>query len=214
MKGEQVKIRRPSPSMAVACTALFVALGGTSVAAVSFARNAGAVDGRSAVPASSSVKRAAGKLVATASAGPDKGRIPARFLAGPRATPIASYVAVTDGQTGAPSTLATITGFGTLTATCADQSPKPGIEDPVSTITLTSATTLNLEKRLGVQPAEVLVQGPGTIQTITISGSNTFEMHMQTGAADILVEGVVRQDGRGSGDAHCLVHGMVIRANV
>ena len=209
-----MKIRKPSPAMAVACTALFVSLGGTSVAAVSFARNAGAVDGKSAVSASSSSARAAGKLVATASGGPDKGRIPSRFLAGVRATPFASYVAVTDNQTGSPASLATITGIGTLSATCADQSNKPGIEDPITTLTFnnTSGAAINLEKHVGSQPAEVLGQLPGTVQTLTIGGSNTFELHLQVPAADVLVEGVVRQDGRGTGDAKCLVHGMVIRA--
>ena len=49
-----MRFHKPSPSMVVASIALFVSLGGTSVAAVSYARNAGKVDGYDAVKASSS----------------------------------------------------------------------------------------------------------------------------------------------------------------
>ena len=75
-----MKISRPSPSMVVAGLALFVSLGGTSVAAVSYVTNAGAVDGKSAVSASSTLDHAAGRLVATSSSGPDKGRMPGKFV--------------------------------------------------------------------------------------------------------------------------------------
>ena len=64
--------RRPSPAMVVAVIALVVALSGTAIAAVDYARNAGAVDGKSAVGAQASLGRAAGKLVATAADGPAK----------------------------------------------------------------------------------------------------------------------------------------------
>ena len=59
-----MRFQKPSPSMVVASIALFVSLGGTSVAAVSYARNAGKVDGYDAVRASSSTNKAAGNLVA------------------------------------------------------------------------------------------------------------------------------------------------------
>src|SRR3954465_14088841 len=78
--------RRPSPSLVVSIIALVFATAGTSIAAINFAKNAGAVDGKSAVGAASSSKRAAGKLVATANKGPLKGRIPARFLEIPGVT--------------------------------------------------------------------------------------------------------------------------------
>src|SRR3954449_403250 len=72
--------RRPSPSLVVSIIALVFAAAGTSIAAVNFARNAGAVDHKSAVGAASSRSHAAGKLVATASSGSLKGKIPIRFL--------------------------------------------------------------------------------------------------------------------------------------
>ena len=71
-----MKISRPSPSMVVAGIALFVSLGGTSMAAVSYATRAGSVDGKSAVFAGASLSQAAGKLVATNRSGTDKGRLP------------------------------------------------------------------------------------------------------------------------------------------
>src|SRR6476646_2535110 len=77
-----VKLRLPSPAMVVAVIALVVALSGTAIAAVNFAQNAGAVDGKSAVGAKASLHSAAGKLVATSTGGNGKGQIPARFLEG------------------------------------------------------------------------------------------------------------------------------------
>ena len=64
-----MKLRLPSPAMVVAVIALIVALSGTAIAAVDFARNAGAVDGKSAVGAKASLRSAAGKLVATSTGG-------------------------------------------------------------------------------------------------------------------------------------------------
>ena len=71
-----MKLRLPSPAMVVAVIALIVALSGTAIAAVDFAHNAGAVDGKSAVFSGASLSQAAGKLVATNRSGPDKGRLP------------------------------------------------------------------------------------------------------------------------------------------
>src|SRR5689334_17427501 len=99
--------RRPSPSLVVSIIALVFAAAGTSIAAVNFARNAGAVDGKSAVGAASSSSRAAGKLVATAATGSLRGKIPIRFLeqgayvSGSKQT-FGQGMAVTDNTTNAP----------------------------------------------------------------------------------------------------------------
>ena len=78
-KGDRhMRIRKPSPSMAVASIALFVSLGGTSVAAVSYARNAGKVDGRDAVKSTATKSKAAGKLIATIASGRRQGQDPER----------------------------------------------------------------------------------------------------------------------------------------
>ena len=82
-----MKISRPSPSMVVAGIALFVSLGGTSIAAVNYVARAGSVDGKSAVYAGASLSQAAGKLVATNRSGADKGRLPGKFVADVPKTP-------------------------------------------------------------------------------------------------------------------------------
>jgi hypothetical protein len=200
--------------MVVACLALFVALGGTGIAAVNFARNAGAVDGKSAVASSATLSRAAGKLVATASRGPEKGRIPGKFLAGvPRAHTFGASVAVADNAVGAPASLGSVEGIGSLTATCSDQAPAPNNEDPSTTITFTntSGTAINISKRIGGGNAAVGAQAPNTIQTLTINGSNSFELHIQNRNVDLLVDGVVRQDGRGTSAATCTFYGTFVQ---
>src|SRR3954471_1176075 len=125
-EGAGMRIRRPSPSLVISIVALVMATTGSAVAAVSFARNAGAVDGRSAVGASSSVKHATGRLVATATGGSHKGQIPVKFLANvPASTTFAQYVPVVDNAGGASQVLNT-NSLGTLSATCSDQDNRSG----------------------------------------------------------------------------------------
>src|SRR5205085_8171137 len=102
-----------------------------AVAAVDFARNAGAVDGHSAVSASVSLKRSAGKLVAAATAGPGKGRIPGRFVEDVMrggSTSLSRYIRAVDNQDGPVVPLAIIPGIGRLDAQCRDQDPTPDIK--------------------------------------------------------------------------------------
>ena len=49
----------------------------------------------------------------------------------------------------------------------------------------------------------------GTVAQLTIGGSNTFLYHVEYRGRNLLVNGVVRQDGRGSPTASCLVWGTV-----
>jgi hypothetical protein len=200
--------------MAVAGVALFVSLGGTSVAAVNYARNAGAVDGKSAVSASGTTSHAAGRLVATSKSGPDKGRIPGKFLAGvPRSLSFGKAFEVADNAPGAPVTVGDAAGVGTLTATCNDQSPAPGVEDPTTTLNFVNASgdTINMARRVGNGDGSVSPQANQTVAPLTIAGSNTFFFHVQTPKGiNLLIDGVVRQDGRGSAAANCLVYGTVL----
>jgi len=201
--------------MVVASIALFVALGGTSIAAVSFARNAGKVDGKDAVSYSATTSRAAGNLVATASSGPNKGRLNPKFLAGvPTNQTWGVPAEVSDNATGAPIPLASVPGLGTLTGTCADQTDRPGVEDPITTISFAnqSGENINLARRLGNGDGAVQSLPNGVVAPITIGGSNTFEYHIQRGAVNALVSGVVRQDGRGTPTATCLLWGAVVVA--
>jgi hypothetical protein len=209
-----MKISRPSPAMVIACISLFVALGGSSLAAVNFARNAGAVDGKSAVASSTLLTHAAGKLVATASAGPDKGRLPGKFLADVPHTQVFGHAFdVADNAPGAPQTIGLAGTVGSLTATCNDQNVKAGIEDPITTLSFvnSSGATINVARRVGVDAAVVSPVANQTLASLTIAGSNTFTFQIEYQGLNVRIDGVVRQDGRGSPVASCLVYGTVLQ---
>jgi hypothetical protein len=200
--------RIPSPTTVLAGLALFVALGGTSIAAVSFARNAGAVDGRSAVGSGATLHHAAGKLVATDT----DGRLLGRYVKGvSHASPFTVVADVPDNATGAAQAVASYSRVGALTATCLDQGNAAGVEDPRTVLTFTNTTgaVVNYTSRQGVAPATVVAMQPSTTQTITVNGSNTFEIEASIVGVDARFTGTVRQDGQGTPDAKCLVYGNV-----
>ena len=200
--------------MAVACTALFVALGGTGIAAVNYASRAGAVDGKSAVSATATLSKAGGKLVATQRSGSDKGQIPAKFLDNvPVTQTFGQAFEVVDNATGAPQTIGSVAEIGTLTASCVDQAQQPGNEDPQTTISLTNSSgeTVNIARTVGGGNPTLGPLANGTVHSFNINGSNTFRMHVERRGVNMLVDGTVRQDGRGSGAATCLVYGTVLR---
>lgn len=210
-------MRRPSPSLVVSIVAVVLATAGTSIAAVDFARNAGAVDGKSATGAGSSTARAAGKLVATASGGPAKGRIPARFLdlsglvRGAKGT-FAQGLAVADNATTAPVGIGGAPGLGIVTATCGDQNGTTAKEDPQATITFANASgqTVNFSRTIGNGAPAISAVAAATQQSFTINNSSTFELYAQTGATHFVLHGVVRQDGRNTADAVCAVYGYAV----
>lgn len=209
-----MKIQAPSPAMGVALAALVMASTGTAVAAVSYATNAGKVDGRDAVPSKTSNERAAGALVATAGAGPNKGKIPGRFIADVQrgdADSFARYAEVQDNATDVPGTLSTIPGMGTLTASCGDQNGTGGVEDPISRIVFanTSAGGINVARSTGNGTPEISVIPQNTTTTVNIGGTSTFRLHLEAGGLNSIIEGVVRQDGRNTAAAQCLVFGVV-----
>lgn len=211
-----MKLSTPSPAMIVASIALFVALGGTSVAAVSYARNAGKVDGKDAVSASSTNRKAAGNLVATNRSGDDRGKLPGKFVADvARSSQFGRAYEVADNQVIAPAPVATVSGVGTLTASCADQAvQRAGVEDPRSDIAFVnqSGGTINVARSVGTGEALVGALANGAGLPIAVAGSNTFFYHLQTvQGVNILINGVVRQDGRGAAAASCLVFGTVLR---
>lgn len=207
-----MKIKAPSPAMGVALAALAMASTGTAVAAVSYATNAGKVDGRDAVSSKSSTDRAAGALVATAGAGPSKGKIPGKFLDGVQRGDADSFARLADVQdnTGdVPTSIATLPGIGTFTASCGDQNAKAGIEDPVSRLVISNTSTVgvNVVKTTSNSAPEVAVIAPNTTSTITIGGTSTFHVLLEQQGTDTVIDGVVRQDGRNTAVAQCLVFG-------
>ncbi len=207
----------PSPSMVVAIVALVMATTGSAVAAVDFARNAGAVDGKSAVGASSSLKGAKGKLVATQAGGVNSGKIPGKFVAdviggNGGITTIARAQDVNDGMIGAPVQLAVIPGFGTITSVCRDQAPPPGNENPAQDISFNNASgeAVSYAREVGANDAVITVPANGTSTPFTINGSNTFRIILHKGSSSVTIDGIARQDGSGTPTAQCFTAAQLI----
>jgi len=206
-------MRRPSPSLVVSIAALVLASAGTSIAAVSFAKNAGAVDRRSAVGPTASNARAAGKLVATGRSG----RVPQRYLdldgimRGAKTT-FAQGIEVVDNATSAPVGIGGAPGVGIVSATCSDQNDRPGVEDPRVTITFAngSGQTVNFSREIGNQPASVSTIAAATQESFTINNANPFRLYAQVGATHYVLEGVVRQDGQNTAAGVCAVYGYAL----
>jgi hypothetical protein len=209
-----MKLRIPSPAMGVALAALFVALTGTAFAAINYATNAGAVDGKSAVADGASRSAAAGRLVATQRSGDAKGTIASKYLdlrsyARGATSTFGKSFDVADNATGAVTPIGTIPGVGTLTAQCLDQNAKAGVEDPATTVTFAngSGDNVNLARTIGSEAPFVSLLANATQHAFTINGSNTFQLHLERKGVNYLATGVVRQDGRNTPTASCLIYG-------
>jgi len=196
--------------MVVAIAALVMASTGSAIAAVSYAKRAGAVDGFSAVGPKSSNKTAAGRLVATRRPGdPNAGKIPNKFLGQvPNSAAFGKLTEVADNAAGATTDL-NASRFGILRAACNDQGGRAGVEDPATVITFsnTSASVVNLARTAGQQAPVVVALGPGTQHSFPINGSNTFELQIELGGVNVLYQGHVRQDGRDTANGSCLIVG-------
>jgi hypothetical protein len=178
---------------------------------VKYARNAGKVDGKDAVAARASLQRAAGKLVATTRRGPHRGTLPGKFVAGvPRATPFNRVLDVTDNSAGVPVTLFSQPGFGTLLMSCNDQSPTPGVENPIAgvAVTNTSGGALNLARRQGNDRPIVKAFANGTVESFAVEGQNLIEVILGRPDGTILqIHAGLRQAGQRTAAAACAVFG-------
>jgi hypothetical protein len=207
--------------MVVAVIALIVALSGTAIAAVTFAQNAGAVDGKSAVGARASLRGAAGKLVATASAGAGKGRIPARFLQGTMRGGTASlskYLRATDNQSGRPTALLIVPGIGRMDAECDDVDPTPGTSTTRTSINFRASVRqgVNVSRLLGrdiaaAQRPDVFTAPRGQVVPIIASADGLFEVVMEAEGRSVLVIGAARTDNAPGPNAACLIWGTAFR---
>lgn len=212
--GIRTAMKLPSPATTISCVALFVASGGTAVAAISYATNAGAVDGKSAVASGASTKDAAGRLVATQRSGDARGKIDDRYLdlrgyARASTATFGRSFEVSDNAQNAPTAIGSIPGFGAVQASCIDQNGDAGVEDPATTITFVnqSGTILNLARQVGNNNANVGALANGTQSSFTVGGSDTFELHAERSGINYFVRGTIRQDGRGTNAGSCLVYG-------
>jgi hypothetical protein len=209
-----MRLKRPSPALVISLIALVMAMSGTAIAAVNFASNAGAVDGKSAVADGALRSQAAGRLVATQRSGDAKGTIRAKYLdlrgvvRGASSTFGQSFNVI-DNQTLAPSAIGSVPDIGSVTASCFDENAAVGTLDPATTLTFanTSGDSVNLSRRVGNGDAAIASLPNATTHAFTIHGSNTFELHLERKGTNYVVNGVVRQDGRGTAGAACLVYG-------
>ena len=216
-----MKLRLPSPAMVVAVIALIVALSGTAIAAVDFARNAGAVDGKSAVGAKASLRSAAGKLVATSTGGNGKGQIPARFLDGVMrggTMTLSKYLRTTDNQAGRATQLLIIPGIGRFDAQCDDVDPTVGTQTTRTSINFTASVNqgVNVSRLLGrdigtaTRPT-VFTAAKGQLVSILASADGLFEVIMESKGRSVLITGASRTDNGPGPQAACLIWGTAFR---
>lgn len=218
-----MKLKRPSPAMTVAVVALVMSMTGGAIAAVNFAQNAGAVDGKSAVSASKAGKKgAAGKLVATYGRGDNRGKLPLRIVAGAasessvdnladeaaRGKSGVQSISVADNQTTAATTLIDLE-LGALQVSCIDQANQAGTEDASTRISITngSGSPVNLSRQLGnADAATITTLENGIVHTFTVGQQNTFTVQVQgSGARTVLIEGTALQVGADTADSSCVV---------
>jgi hypothetical protein len=200
--------------MVVALVALVFAMTGSAAAVVSFARNAGAVDGRSATSSSASTGFAAGKLVAVRKSGLVRGTLPSKFLdpnTVPREFVFGRNAEVIDNGSETPFTIATIPGFGTVTATCGDENNATGQENPKTTIAFgnTSGQTIEFARATGAGSVAVANLANNQASSFTITQSNMFTLQAQKLGTNLLIQGVVRQNTLDPANASCINYGRV-----
>jgi hypothetical protein len=207
--------------MVVAIIALVVALSGTAVAAVDFARNAGAVDGKSAVSSRASLSVAAGKLVATASSGRGKGRLPGRFVDDVMrggATSLTRYLRAVDNTDGPVVPLAIIPGIGRLDAQCRDQDPTVGVKSTQTLVSFTASDErgVNVSRLLG---SDIASSREGVVFTalkdqpvpILQFADSLFQLTLQARNRTVFMTGAARPDLNRTASAACLIFGIGLR---
>ncbi len=218
-------LRMPSPAMIVAVIALVMASTGGAIATVNFARNAGAVDGKSAVSSTSSLRRAAGKLVATKASGSFRGRIPAKFLELNGASVIkgqgsaqsfSKAIQVVDNNTTAPQALVTLPGFGTLAVSCRDTAPAPGRTDPQTILNFVnqSGRAINLSREVdGAAPfIRSLPNATTDSQGLTLGNPHQFQYTMESFGTSVVIVGAEGQFGQtGAAGTQCVQWGQALR---
>jgi hypothetical protein len=207
--------------MVVAIIALVVALSGTAIAAVDYARNAGAVDGKSAVSARAPLSLAAGKLVATSPRGRDKGRIPAHFVADVMrggATSLTRYLRAVDNADGPVVPLAIIQGIGRLDAQCRDQDPAVGVKSTQTLVSFTASDPrgVNVSRLLGSdigssREGVVFTAHRGRPVPILQFADSLFQLTLQARERTVFITGAARPDFNRTAAAACLIFGIGLR---
>jgi len=207
--------------MVVALIALVVALSGTAVAAITYAQNAGAVDGKSAVSSDVGLSAAKGKLVATAASGTSRGRIPGRFVSDVMrggATSITKYLRAVDNQPGPMVAIATIDGIGKFEAQCRDQDPAPNVKSTQTVISFTASQPggVNVSRLTGrdienSRDGIIFTALPTQAVPVISIADTMFQLIMQSGSKTVFVSGSARSDANHTPNAACLIWGIGLR---
>jgi hypothetical protein len=188
---------------------------------VDFVQNAGAVDGKSAVGASASLRDAAGKLVATASGGEGKGQIPARFVDGVMrggTMSLSKYLHAVDNQPGRPTPLLIVPGIGRFDARCDDADPGVGTQSTRTSISFTASVDqgVNVSRLLGrdvgsAQRPDVFSAPKGQAVSILGTADGLFQLVMEAKGRSVLITGAARTDNGPGPKAACLIWGTAFR---
>lgn len=220
-------LRMPSPAMIVAVIALVMASTGGAIAAVNFARNAGAVDGKSAVSSTASLRRAAGKLVGTKASGAGRGQIPAKFLELNSASVIkgqgsaqsfSKAIQVVDNSTTAPQPLLTLPGFGTLAVSCRDTATAVGRTDPQTILNFVNQAgrAINLSREVdGNAPfIRSLPNATTDSQGLALGLPHQFQYTMESFGTSVVIIGAEGQFGQtGTSGTQCVQWGQALRTS-
>jgi hypothetical protein len=220
-------LKMPSPAMIVAIVALVMASTGGAIAAVNFARNAGAVDGKSAVSSTSSLRSAANKLVATKHFGTGRGQIPAKFLELNSASVIkgqgaaqsfSKVIPVVDNNTTAPQALLTLPFFGTLAVSCRDTNAAAGRTDPQTILNFVnqSGRAINLSREVdgGTPFIRSLPNATTDSQGLALGNPHAFQYTMESFGTSVVITGAEGQFGQtGSAGTACVQWGQSLRTS-
>ncbi|MDQ6751334.1 MAG: hypothetical protein M3Z33_11350 [Actinomycetota bacterium] len=221
------RLSMPSPAMIVAVIALVMASTGGAIAAVNFARNAGAVDGKSAVSSTASLRRAADKVVATKRSGTGRGQIPAKFLelngAGVikgqgAAQSFSKAIQVVDNNTTAPQVLLTLPSFGTLAVSCRDSNAAAGKTDPQTILNFVnqSGRAINLSREVdGNAPfIRSLPNATTDSQGLSLGNPHQFQYTMESFGTSVVIIGAEGQFGQvGTAGTQCVQWGQALRTS-
>ena len=217
-----MKLKRPSPAMVVAVVALVMSMTGGAIAAVNFANNAGAVDGKSAVKATKAGKaEAAGKLVATYQSGDNRGQLPLRIVAGAASQNSVDNLSESVALGGTAHGLIAVADNQTTAAGDAD---RRRARRPPGLLRRPAGQRGHRERDHADQHHERL---GGPVQPLALARERRSDdhdarerhrPHVQRGSAEhvqrpapghgqqtVLVEGTAQQAGQGTADSSCIV---------
>lgn len=96
-------------------------------------------------------------------------------------------------------------------ATCGDENNAAGNENPKTTISFgnTSGQTIEFSRETGTGSVALANLANNQASSFAITASNTFTIQVQKLGTNLIVFGVVRQNGQGTAAASCINYGRV-----